>query len=86
MVSLINQEVSVKCYKDVQLFMVAGCEGERNMNYRSEPKNMKKKKKKPPHSEVKRNQNKNTSLTQNENKKSNKDGEWRREERWETLP
>lgn len=67
--------------------MVAGCEGERNMNYRSEPKNMKKKQtKKTPHSEVKRNQNKNKSLTQNENKKSNKDGEWRREERWETLP
>lgn len=44
------------------------------------------KKKKTPHSEVKRNQNKNKSLTQNENKKSNKDGEWRREERWETLP
>lgn len=57
------------------------------MNYRSEPKNMKKtKQKKTPHSEVKRNQNKNKSLTQNENKKSNKDGEWRREERWETLP
>lgn len=28
--------------------MVAGCEGERNMNYRSKPKNMKKKKKKHP--------------------------------------